>query len=378
MIRQDAIYNVDFAGFLTYAWGGNNMNITEAEQIQHEYYYRSRLTLRSEKPQWLSDSAINVNGTVIPLSWSQPLNWKGGVPNASGAEVNFWRTNTTSRTITLDGSKTAGKVTFDSAASYTISPGTGGSIVFNDTGSMATLTSNQGNHTIATDVQLVDSLTANINAGITLTVSGIVSGTGGLTKTGAGKVLLSNTNSYAGTTSVQQGTLQINNRFLADAKPLLLSTSASLELGFSGSPDIIGSLFIDGIAMPPGIWGAPGSVSQFTTTLIQGTGRLQVTNGPLLGDYNNDSFVDAADYVMWRKQFSAGFPPEAYVTWHRNFSESAGGGAGSSLESPVPENHHWSAIAVGVLMLHCVSNRRGRPPSGQETEVAIRTSARLF
>ena len=82
MIRQDAIYNVDFAGFLTYAWGGNNMNITEAEQIQHEYYYRSRLTLRSEKPQWLSDSAINVNGTVIPLSWSQPLNWKGGVPNA--------------------------------------------------------------------------------------------------------------------------------------------------------------------------------------------------------------------------------------------------------------------------------------------------------
>ena len=46
MIRQDAIYNVDFAGFLTYAWGGNGMNITEAEQIQHEYYYRTRRVLR--------------------------------------------------------------------------------------------------------------------------------------------------------------------------------------------------------------------------------------------------------------------------------------------------------------------------------------------
>ena len=56
MIRQDAIYNVGFAGFLAYNWGGNGMGVTEAEQIQHEYYYRSRLTLPSQKPQWLSDT----------------------------------------------------------------------------------------------------------------------------------------------------------------------------------------------------------------------------------------------------------------------------------------------------------------------------------
>ena len=35
-VRQDAIYSVGFAGFLAYAWGGNGMGITEAEQIQHE------------------------------------------------------------------------------------------------------------------------------------------------------------------------------------------------------------------------------------------------------------------------------------------------------------------------------------------------------
>ena len=55
-----------------------------------------------------------MNGTTIPLSWNQPLNWLGGVPNAAGAEVNFWRTNTANRTITLDGSKTAGTMLFDS------------------------------------------------------------------------------------------------------------------------------------------------------------------------------------------------------------------------------------------------------------------------
>ena len=68
----------------------------------------TRLVLHCQKPQWLSDTAINVNGTTIPLSWSQPLNWLGGVPNGRGAEVNFWRTLTADRTITLDGSKTLG------------------------------------------------------------------------------------------------------------------------------------------------------------------------------------------------------------------------------------------------------------------------------
>ena len=84
-IRQDAILNVGFDGFLAYNWGGNAMAVTQAEQIQHEFYYRSRRVLASQKPQWLSDSAIDVNGTTIPLSWSHPLNWLGGVPNISGA-----------------------------------------------------------------------------------------------------------------------------------------------------------------------------------------------------------------------------------------------------------------------------------------------------
>jgi len=105
-IRQDAMYAVGFDGFLAYNWGGNGMGVTVAEQIQHEYWYRTRLVLPSQQPQWLCDTSININGTVIPLSWSQQLNWLGGVPNAPGAIANFYRTNTASRTITLDGSKT--------------------------------------------------------------------------------------------------------------------------------------------------------------------------------------------------------------------------------------------------------------------------------
>ena len=105
-IRQDAIYNVGFAGFLAYSWGGNRMGITRPSRFSTNTISLATV-LPSQKPQWLSDTAINVNGTIIPLSWNQPLNWIGGVPNATGAEANFWRTITADRTITLDGSKTS-------------------------------------------------------------------------------------------------------------------------------------------------------------------------------------------------------------------------------------------------------------------------------
>ena len=276
MERQDAMKNVGFAGFLAYSWGGNGMGVTQAEQIQHEYYYRSRLVLPGQKTQWLSDSAINVNGTTIPLSWNQPLNWIGGVPNATGAEVNFWRTLKANRTITLDGSKTLGKLTFDSPFSYTISPGTGGSLVLNNSGSNATLTSNQGNHTLSTGVQLTSNLSAAINTG-TFTISGVVSGAGDLIKIGAGMLSLTGANSYSGNTLVSAGSLRISNPFLANTADVFLWSGATLQLNFTGSPDIIGSLYFNGVSQPIGSWGAVGSGAEFTSSLLSGTGRLQVT-----------------------------------------------------------------------------------------------------
>ena len=45
------------------------------------------------------------------------------------------------------------------------------------------------------------------------------------------------------------------------------------------------------------------------------------------GDYNGDGSVNAADYVVWRKN-PAGFggDPAGYNTWRTNFGSSAGGG----------------------------------------------------
>src|SRR4051794_37360359 len=274
-IRQDAIYNVGFAGFLAYSWGANGMGITEAEQIQHEYYYRSRRVLQSQKPQWLSDSAINLNGTTIPISWNQPLNWLGGVPNGTSAEVNFWRTLTANRTITLDGSKTVGTLTFDSPFSYTIDSGTGGSLVFNNSHAFATLTSSQGNHTINTPVQLATGLYAVIDAG-TFNVTGNVSGPGSLIKTGAGTLAFTGANSFTGNTTVQNGVFRLGRASLADTSNVYLLNGGTLDLNFTGT-DLIHALYFNGVSQSAGIWGAFGSGAQFTSPSFTGTGLLNVT-----------------------------------------------------------------------------------------------------
>jgi autotransporter-associated beta strand protein len=378
-LRQDAIYNVGFAGFLAYNWGGNGMGVTQAEQIQHEYYYRTRLVLPGQKPQWLSDSAINVNGTVVPLSWNEPLNWLGGVPNAAGADANFWRTLKANRTITLDGNKTVGKLLFDSEFNYTITPGAGGSLSLNNSANPATLTSNQGNHTIVPGVTLTSGLNATIASG-TFTINGVVSGPGGLTKSGAGTLSLTNINSYSGNTVVSAGKLSLANPGLADTADVSVSTGGILDLKFSGAADAIDSLFLNGISQPVGTWGAVGSAAQFTTPLLTGTGLLQIVNyvpSFLAGDYNSNGIVDIADYDVWRQSYgnativnrdlniTGPVGASDFIVWRRHLGDMVSSGTGSGLsnvEAAVPEPTTAIAVLVATSLAGLAHRPRRRSP----------------
>jgi hypothetical protein len=81
------------------------------------------------------------------------------------------------------------------------------------------------------------------------------------------------------------------------------------------------------------------------TSQLYSSGVLSVVAAPgVLGDYNDDGVVDAADYVMWRKLngTSTAMPndpnplpidADQYTTWRSNFGRSAGGAGGG----PVPE-----------------------------------------
>jgi hypothetical protein len=63
------------------------------------------------------------------------------------------------------------------------------------------------------------------------------------------------------------------------------------------------------------------------------------------GDYNNDGAVNAADYVVWRKNIGT---QDGYNLWRTNFGRTSG--SGSLVEGAVPEPSLLAVFAaVGVL-----------------------------
>jgi autotransporter-associated beta strand protein len=125
---------------------------------------------------------------------------------------------------------------------------------------------------------------------------------GGLTKAGAGTLALTNSNSYAGNTSVQAGKLSLSFASLANAADVSISAGATLDLKFVGA-DTVHALFLNGASQPAGTWGAVGSGAQFMSPLFTGTGLLQVSafvGTPLAGDFNADGQVNSADLLVWQ------------------------------------------------------------------------------
>ena len=84
---------------------------------------------------------------------------------------------------------------------------------------------------------------------------------------------------------------------------------------------------------------------QFTGTLVA-TASLEEE---LMGDYNSDGTVDAADYVVWRK--TNGTQP-GYELWRTQFGQTAGSGAGATAAanlSTVPEPAGMALTLMGIL-----------------------------
>jgi outer membrane autotransporter protein len=75
------------------------------------------------------------------------------------------------------------------------------------------------------------------------TYAGDMSGTGGLAKTGIGTLILSGANTYAGGTTIDQGTLQISGgSALSDTGAVTLANTAGAKLDLNGTSETIGSL----------------------------------------------------------------------------------------------------------------------------------------
>jgi hypothetical protein len=94
----------------------------------------------------------------------------------------------------------------------------------------------------------------------------------------------------------------------------------------------------------------------WNTSQLPINGILSVTS-TLPGDYNGNGIVDAADYVVWRKDpASYGGDPAGYNTWRTHFGQTAGSGSGASVHTAVPEPPTLALLPFGVAAW-CVRRR---------------------
>jgi T5SS/PEP-CTERM-associated repeat protein/autotransporter-associated beta strand protein len=86
-----------------------------------------------------------------------------------------------------------------------------------------------------------------------------------------------------------------------------------------------------------------------------------VTVVPALpGDFNADGIVDAADYVVWRKEILPPNAPTDYNTWRQHFAESASGSSGNSDTPSIPEPPLFMSAVVALILLLIKPRRRSR------------------
>jgi hypothetical protein len=118
----------------------------------------------------------------------------------------------------------------------------------------------------------------------------------------------------------------------------------------------------------------PSNAGQVTQADKPAMGVLQPHLAhPVTGDYNNDGFVDAADYTVWRDsegKVGAGLDADGdingvvnqadYDIWLANFNHPPGAGAGGGDTSGVPEPSSLVLLALGGAALGTCRRSRAR------------------
>ncbi|MCX5709190.1 MAG: DUF2341 domain-containing protein, partial [Candidatus Omnitrophica bacterium] len=117
-------------------------------------------------------------------SWSNADNWGGSAPSSSGDDLVFPVGASNKSTNNNFVGYSFASITFDDSG-YTLA---GNSIIL--TGSI-TDNASPGGNAISLGMELSGSVTVTVASGETLAISSVISGTGSLTKSGAGKVTLS-------------------------------------------------------------------------------------------------------------------------------------------------------------------------------------------
>ncbi len=158
------------------------------------------------------------SGAGANANWDTAENWTGNFAPTNGSDVTFLSGNGSGSTISLNGSRTNGTVTFNNTdatpAATTFNGGVASVWTVNNgilmTNSSADFTVSDSNLSIQMDSDgMFLTNTTSKNLTVSTAIAGVASAV--LTKGGSGTVTLSGANTYSSGTLISEGTLQIGN-----------------------------------------------------------------------------------------------------------------------------------------------------------------------
>jgi autotransporter-associated beta strand protein len=195
--------------------------------------------------------------------------WSGGTaPGAS--DVALWDSTVTGANTTLLGGDLSWAGIRIADPGGAVSIGAGNTLTLGSVG--IDMSAASKNLTLANALALGAAQTWNVSVGQSLTVTGALSGSGGIAKSGPGTLLLGGANtSYSGTVTINEGAVELNNG-------AALGTANAITLGASGgSADPTLTIGVSGVTHTLGAITVPTTVTGARISLPQNTGTRSHT-----------------------------------------------------------------------------------------------------
>jgi autotransporter-associated beta strand protein len=183
--------------------------------------------------------------------WEASNNWlNSSIPGLPGTAADFTSAIVTPSNVNLDAAWTVGTLYFNNTNSYTLAAGAGGSLILNNGTNSADIEDAGGTHYITAPVALQSNLLISVDKpGDGLTISGNISGNGGISTSGAGTVTLTGSNSYSGPTAAVSGLLVIGTAAALPASTGLTigsaTTVATVQLALNSGQSVVTSLAVN-------------------------------------------------------------------------------------------------------------------------------------